>query len=252
MTKLLREATEQEQREKAELLKGVPDSDLEEIIMEPFPPSFLRAELWPFDESKKGKLRPFFNGNESESRKLCPFSPGDISESTKLCCFFDDGLSMLCPDAKQTLPRMPTKAYRYVAGRLVPPVPNVLPPPIPVVPQVHGDELNKGKLWPFLYGDESNKFPAMPTTAHRYFAGQLLPPVPSVPPPLVPSNCTLPTREVEKCVRFRLDDAQMETHCSADGMYYLGSDGISRRRRFPVPDGKEKKNHSGARYLGRG
>ena len=75
MTKLLREATEQEQREKAELLKGVPDSDLEEIIMEPFSPSFLRAELWPFDEPKKGKLRLFSTVTKVKGGNYVLFRP---------------------------------------------------------------------------------------------------------------------------------------------------------------------------------
>ena len=226
MTQLLREATQQEAQEKTEFLKGIPDDDLEEIVMESFPK--------PSTILKAG---------------LCPFLLGDELKSTKLWPFNDGGFTVICEDANQTLPRMPANAYRYVAGRLLPPVPNVGPPVIPDASQVNGEELKRGKLWPFLFGGESSKLPTMPATAHRYFAGRLLPPVPCVPPPLVPCDFTLPTRKKEKSVRFCMDDVQVEAQCSSDGMCYVGSDGISRKRRFPVPDERGKSSSCG-RYLG--
>ena len=50
MTQLLREATQQEAQEKREFLKGIPDDDLEEIVMESFtkPSTILKAGLCPF------------------------------------------------------------------------------------------------------------------------------------------------------------------------------------------------------------
>ena len=144
MTQLVREATQQEAQEKKEFLKGIPDDDIEEIVMESFPK--------PSTILKAG---------------LCPFLLGDELKSTKLWPFNDGGFTVICEDANQTLPRMPANAYRYVAGRLLPPVPNVAPPVIPDASQVNGEELKRGKLWPFLFGGESAKLPTMPATAHH-------------------------------------------------------------------------------------